>query len=82
MLVVIVCASIAGFWGVKYFLGSDEKTQKTEPPPILTEQPEPSTEPSKLTPEQEFAALEKEGMELAQELMRDFPNSDEPLGFI
>jgi len=76
---VIACVAIVGFWGMKCFLRSDEKPQKKEPPPILTEQPEPSTVPSKLTPEQEVAALEKEGMELAQELMRDFPNSDEPI---
>jgi tetratricopeptide (TPR) repeat protein len=79
VVVVIVCVAIAGFWGVKSFLRSDEEAQKEEPPPILTEQPEPSTEPLKLTPEQELAALEKEGEELAEKLIREFPNSEEPL---
>ncbi|MHC4535912.1 MAG: tetratricopeptide repeat protein [Planctomycetota bacterium] len=62
--------------------GSDEKQQQKEPPPILTENPELSTEASNLTLKQKIAALEKEEMKLIQELMRDFPNSDEALVLI
>ncbi|MHC4462206.1 MAG: tetratricopeptide repeat protein [Planctomycetota bacterium] len=76
---VIACVAIAGFWGVKFFFRSDETTQKKEPPLILTEQPEPSTVPLKLTPEQEVAALKKEELKLAERLMREFPKSDVPL---
>jgi len=99
VLVVIVCAGIGGFWGVKHFLRRDEssamqvrdeKIQKEEPPPIVVEQVEPSVSQSapsevpdetvgKLTPEEELAALEKEGEELAEKLIREFPNSEEPL---
>ncbi len=63
---VIACVAIAGFWGMKSFLCS-------------TEQPEPSTVPSKLTVEQEVSALKKEEIELAEQLMREFPNSEAPL---
>jgi tetratricopeptide (TPR) repeat protein len=76
---VIACVAIVGFWGMKSFLRSDEEPQKKEPPPILTEQPELSTVPSKLTLEQEVAALKKEEIELAEQLMREFPNSEVPL---
>jgi len=79
---IIAYFAIAGFGGMPTYSDGDEKTKKKEPPPILTEGPEPVTEPSKLTLEQEIAALEKEEMELTQELMRDFPNNDEVLTLI
>lgn len=60
---VIACVAIAGFWGMKSFLSS-------------TEQPEPSTLPSKLTPKQEIDALKKEELELSEQLIREFPNSE------
>ena len=76
---VIASVAIAGFWGVKSFLRSGEKTQINKPLPILIEQPEPSTVPSQLTQEQEVAALKKEEIELAEQLMREFPDSEVPL---
>jgi tetratricopeptide (TPR) repeat protein len=76
---VIACVAIAGFWGMKSFLRSNEKTQKKEPPPLLNERPEPTTAPLKLTPEQEITALKKEEIELTQQLMKEFPDSEVPL---
>ena len=70
---VIVCVAIAGFFWVRPLLRAEKKPQKTERPSNSTE----GAVSSVLTPEQETAALEKEERELAQELMRDFPNSDE-----
>jgi tetratricopeptide (TPR) repeat protein len=75
----IVCAVIAGWWGIKLFPRSDEKTQTKEPPPISTKQPEPSRFPPKLTLLQEIAALKEEKLELAKQLLREFPNSADPL---
>jgi superkiller protein 3 len=79
---IIACLAIAGFGEMKSSWGSDEKKQQKEPQPILTENPELSAEPSKLSLKQKIAALEKEEMKLTQELMRDFPNSDESLVLI
>jgi tetratricopeptide (TPR) repeat protein len=74
--------AIAGFGEMKSSRGSDEKQQQKEQPPILNENPELSAEPSKFALKQKIAALEKEEMKLTQELMRDFPNSDEALVLI
>lgn len=79
ILGVIACAVIAGLWGIKLFSRSDEKTKKKEPPPISTEQPEPSKVPSRLTPGQEIAALKQQEVRLAQALLQEFPDSVEPL---
>jgi tetratricopeptide (TPR) repeat protein len=67
---------------MKSLSDSDEKTQKKQAPLVLTEQPESPTVPSKLTPEQESATLEKEGLELVQKLMRDFPNNDKAIALM
>jgi len=82
---IIVCAATAGFFRVRPSLGTDKKTQ----PPLvagggssLVEAPAPPSAGSVLAPEQstgcpaaEVAALKKEELELAERLMRDFPNS-------
>jgi tetratricopeptide (TPR) repeat protein len=79
---IIACLAIAGFGEMKSSWPSDEKKQQKEQPPILTENPEPSAELSKLALKQKIAALEKEEMKLTRELMRDFPNNDEALVLI
>jgi tetratricopeptide (TPR) repeat protein len=76
---VIACVAIAGFWGMKSLLRSNEKTQQKETLPLLTEQPEPTTAPSKLTLEQEISALKNEEMELVEQLVKEFPKSEVPL---
>jgi tetratricopeptide (TPR) repeat protein len=70
---VIVCAAIAGFFWVRPLLRAEKKPQKIKQTLDSTE----GLVSSVLTPEQETAALKKEEIELIQELMRDFPNSDE-----
>ena len=76
---VIACAVIAGLWGINALLRSDKKTHKKESPPVPIEQPKPSTVPSKLRPEQEMSILRKEEIEFAEQLIREFPNSEAPL---
>ncbi|MHC4557235.1 MAG: tetratricopeptide repeat protein [Planctomycetota bacterium] len=76
---VIVCVVIAGFWGIRSFVYSDDKTPKKQSSPILTEKPEASTVPSKLTPQQEIAALRKEELEFIELLIKEFPDSEVPL---
>jgi tetratricopeptide (TPR) repeat protein len=70
---------IAALWGKKFLPSSDEKTQKEQSPPILSGQPKPSTVSSKLTAEQEIAALKEEEFGLSEQLLREFPNSEVPL---
>lgn len=72
---VIVCVAIGGFFWVRRSSRTEKKPQKIETPSNSTELPEPQTASSVLTPEQEIAALKREEMELAERLMRDFPNS-------
>jgi tetratricopeptide (TPR) repeat protein len=72
---VIVCAAIAGFFWVRPLLRGEKKPPKTEQDSNSTEEPVSS---APLT-EQEITALKEEVMGLAQELIRDFPNSDESL---
>ncbi|MHC4110500.1 MAG: tetratricopeptide repeat protein [Planctomycetota bacterium] len=76
---VITCVVIAALWGKKFLPSSDEKTQKEQSPPILSGQPKPSTVSSKLTAEQEIAALKEEEFGLSEQLLREFPNSEVPL---
>jgi tetratricopeptide (TPR) repeat protein len=76
---VIACAVIAGLWGINALLRSDKKTHKKESPPVLSEQPDPSTIPSKLTIEQEIVALKKEELKFTEQLIREFSNSEDPL---
>jgi len=56
---------------------------KAEPPSDLTRQRRPvglaAPVSSLLTPQQEAAALKKEEIELAERIMKEFPNSEEPL---
>ncbi|NIP52175.1 MAG: tetratricopeptide repeat protein [Phycisphaerae bacterium] len=79
---VIVCAVVAGFWGINYLSRSDKKTDKKGSPPVPGEQPKPPTITSKLTIEQEIVALKKEELEFAEQLVREFPNSDDALVLI
>jgi tetratricopeptide (TPR) repeat protein len=75
---IVACGVIAGLWGIKSLLTGNEKTQRGELPPVSGKQPKPSTVLSKLTDEEEIAALKKEEFELAEQLMREFPNSADP----
>jgi len=70
---------IAGLWGIIALSRSDKKTLKKESPPVLSEQPKRSTIPSKLTIEQEVVALKKEELKFTEQLIREFPNNEDPL---
>ena len=76
---VIVCVATAGFFSVKFLLRTDEKLQKSKRPSNQTEDQVllPVREP--LRTEQEFAALKKEELELAEKLMSDFLGSENSL---
>jgi superkiller protein 3 len=67
---------IAALWGIKSLSPSDEKTQKEQSPPILSEQPKPTTILSELTAEQEIVALKKDELELGKQILRDFPETE------
>jgi tetratricopeptide (TPR) repeat protein len=79
VVLVIVCAATAGVLSVRFLLHTDEKLQETKQPSNHAEDQVllPVIEPPRT--EQELAALKKEELELAAELMRDFPGSDDPL---
>jgi len=82
VFVVIVCVVIAGFWGINSLSRIDKKTHTKESPPVPGKQPKPPTITSKLTIEQEIVALKKEELEFAEQLVREFPNSDDALVLI
>ncbi len=79
---IIAYVTIAGFTGIESSWGNEEKTKKEGPTQILTENSNLSAETLKFALEQKIAALKEEEMKLIQELMRNFPNSDEALVLI
>jgi tetratricopeptide (TPR) repeat protein len=78
VLMALVCTGIAGFFWLKSLSGPEEKPQKTEPPSDSTAGPDRSV----LTQEEKIAALKTEEMQLAQQLLRDFPENDATLAFV
>jgi len=75
---IIVCIAIAGLFWMKYFSGPDEKSQKTKLRIDSTTGPDISV----LTDEEKIAALKTEQMQLAQQLLRDFPGSDATVALV
>ena len=73
----IVCAFNCYLFQVAAFPQSDEKS-KTTVTTSNSNELNKSTGPA-LKPEQEIAALKKEELELAERLMKDFPNSINPI---
>ena len=73
---VTACVVIAVIWGIKSLLPGDEKTQEEQTSPILGGQSESSTVLPELTAEQEIVALNKEEMELGEQIIRDFPQTE------
>lgn len=75
---LILCLAIVG---VSYFIWTLNTTRheqkKVEASKSPTEDLLPQPAASTLTPEQEFPRLKKEEMELAQQVLIDFPNSDD-----
>lgn len=73
---LIACAVVTALWGIKSLSHSDEQTQEKQTPPILGEQSKSSTVLPELTAEQEIVALNKEELELGEQVIRDFPRTE------
>jgi superkiller protein 3 len=71
---IIVCAFNCSFFQTATFPQTDRKQQITSTASDSKEQIK-----SELTPEQKIAALKMEELELAQTLMKDFPNNINPI---
>ena len=78
VLAAVVCVGIAVFFWLKPLSGPDEKSQKTETHSDSMAGPGSSV----LTEEEKFAALKTEQMQLARQLLRDFPESDATLALV
>ena len=74
MAVLTVCVFNCKFFQTAAFSQTDEKQQTTSTASNSKERVK-----SELTPEQKIAALKKEELELAEKLMKDFPNSTNPI---
>lgn len=79
VVVVIVCVATVGFFSLRFLLRTDENLQKTKQPSNQTEGQVllPVREP--LRTEQEFAALKKEELQLAEKLMSDLLGNENSL---
>jgi tetratricopeptide (TPR) repeat protein len=73
---LIACAVVAALWGIKSLSDSDEQIQEGQTPPVLGEQSKPSPVLPELTAEQEIVALNKEELELGEQVIRDFPKTE------
>jgi tetratricopeptide (TPR) repeat protein len=76
---VIVCVATAGFFSLRFLFHTDKKLQKTKQTSNQIEGQVllPVREPPRT--EQEFAALKKEELELAEKLMSDFLGNENSL---
>jgi len=75
---IMLCVAI----GASYYVWTLEnepgkESKKVELPVSSKEQPLPKPAASTLTTEQDFTQLKQEEMELAQQVLKDFPNSDD-----
>ena len=75
---VVMCIGIAGFFWLKSLSDPDEKSQKAEQQTNSMAGPGSSV----LTEEENIAVMKKEQMQLAQQLLRDFPGSDATLSLV
>jgi tetratricopeptide (TPR) repeat protein len=74
----VVCIGIVGFFWLKSLSGTGEKSQKTETHFNSIARPGSSI-PAQ---EEKIAAMRKEEIQLAQQLLRDFPGSDATVAFV
>jgi len=79
VFIIIVCAGIAGLWGILHFRNGGETTGMNEAGRPSAEQPEHSTTPPEPPAEEQIAALKKEETELARTVAKDFPGNTEAL---
>jgi tetratricopeptide (TPR) repeat protein len=78
VLAVVACVGIAGFFWLKSLSGPDEKSQKTETHSDSMAGPGSAV----LTQEENITVLKTEEMQLAQQLLRDFPGNDATLALV
>jgi len=78
----IVCSGVAVLWGVFHFQAGDETTRTKESGFSSAERTEYSTAFSELPIEQQIAALKTEETELAEIIVKEFPDTEEALYFI
>lgn len=78
-VLVMVCAVVAGVFSIKFLLRTDEKSRQIKQLSNHTEDIVllPASRPPRTG--QEVISLKEKELELAEKLISDFPNSDEPL---
>lgn len=74
---ITLCVAIGAFYYVWTLNKPEKETKKVEQPVNSKEQPLPESVSSTVTPEEEFTLLKQEEMELARQVLKDFPNSDD-----
>jgi tetratricopeptide (TPR) repeat protein len=78
VLTAVVCAGFAGFFWIKSLSGPDGKSQETE---SASDSMTGADSPI-LTQEEKIAALKRQELQLAEQLLSDFPKSDSTLAFV
>jgi len=73
---LILCVAIGVFYYVWTLNKAEKESKKVELPVTSEKQQLPVPAASTLTTEQEFELLKKEEMELAQQVLKDFPDSN------
>jgi len=75
--ILILCTAIGAFYFVKAKNNTGNEQKNVNVPTNPAEQISHKPPPSTLTTQQQFTLLKKEEMELARQVLKDFPNSDE-----
>ncbi len=76
-LCVMLCVVIGAFYYVWTLVKPEKESIEAELPVDSKQQPLPESTTSSVTPEEEFTHLKQEEMELAQQVLKDFPNNDD-----
>lgn len=74
---IILCTAIGAFYYARALNKPAKELEKAEEPTSSKEQLLPESAAPPDTPEEEFTLLKQKEMELARQILRDFPNSDE-----
>ncbi|NIP27839.1 MAG: tetratricopeptide repeat protein [Phycisphaerae bacterium] len=82
IFIAIVCSGVVVLWWLLHFRGSDETIRTKESGLSPADRMEYSTAFSELPIEQQIAALKKEEGELAEIIVKEFPDTEEALQFI
>jgi tetratricopeptide (TPR) repeat protein len=79
VILIIICAAVAGIFSVKLLPCSHGQPLRLEESSDYTEDPVQLPIIKPLSTKQEVIALKNEELELAEQLMRDFPDNEESL---